>query len=186
MQGSGPIGSERRLPTYVFLLMILFSSWPTACTPSGGQTMDTLQDQGDDPEPARPALFQDRLPPSGEAWVIFSPDTVRAEVARSPAEREEGLMNRETLPAGRGMLFVFPDLQIRSFWMKNTFLPLDIAYLDDELRIVDLQTMEPQSEDLHSSAMPAMFALEVPAGWFAEREIEIGDQAQVVFGPGRG
>ena len=127
---------------------------------------------------------QERLPPPGHAWVIFGADTVLAEVARTPQEREQGLMYRESLPKGTGMLFVFPDSQIRSFWMSNTFIPLDIAYIDSELKIVDIQAMEPETLDSHPSAAPAMFALEVPQGWFQEMEIRVGAQAQVVFGPG--
>lgn len=93
-------------------------------------------------------------------------------------------MYRDKLDKGRGMLFVFPDVQIRSFWMENTPIPLDIAYLDESLFIVDIQAMEPLTTDLHPSALPAMFALEVPMGWYAEMGISAGAQARVVFGPG--
>jgi len=93
-------------------------------------------------------------------------------------------MYREELAKGRGMIFIFQDAQIRSFWMKNTFLPLDIAYMDADLRIVDIQAMEPESLESSPSTRPAMFALEVPLGWFGEMGIEVGTQARVVFGPG--
>jgi len=136
--------------------------------------------------PPPPLSGQDRLPPPGEAWVIFGADTVRAEVARTPEERERGLMFRESLAEGRGMLFVFPEAQYRSFWMKDTFIPLDIAYLDADLRIVDILPMEPQTTDTTPSSRPAMFALEVPMGWFAKKGIAVGAQAGVVFGPGGG
>jgi uncharacterized membrane protein (UPF0127 family) len=115
--------------------------------------------------------------------VIFGTDTVKAEVARTPEQREKGLMYRDELEEGRGMLFVFPDLQVRSFWMENTLIPLDIAYLDENLAIVDIQAMEPLTTDLHPSARPAMFALEVPMGWYGEMGIAVGAQARVVFGP---
>ena len=134
--------------------------------------------------PSEGGVPQERLPPPGQAWVIFGTDTIQAEVARSFEEREQGLMYRESLAKGRGMLFVFPDAQIRSFWMKNTFIPLDIAYLDAKLTIVDIQAMEPESLDSHPSASPAMLALEVPLGWFEEVGIAVGDQARIVFGPG--
>jgi uncharacterized membrane protein (UPF0127 family) len=127
---------------------------------------------------------QERLPPRGQAWVIFGNDTVRAEVARTPEEREVGLMHRQSLAEGRGMLFVFPDLQIRSFWMKDTLIPLDIAYLDESFRIVDIQGMEANTTDTHPSARPAMFALEVPLGWFEKMGIGVGAQANFIFGPG--
>lgn len=114
--------------------------------------------------------------------MIFEADTIVADVARTPEERSEGLMYRESLASGTGMLFVFPEAEVRSFWMKNTFIALDIAYLDRDGRIVDIQQMEPESSKLHSSAAPAMFALEVPQGWFAGEEIEVGDLAEIVFG----
>ncbi len=133
-----------------------------------------------------PASGQERLPPPGQAWVIFGADTVRAEVARTPAERERGLMYRESLAKGRGMLFVFPDAAIRSFWMKDTFIPLDIAYMDSDIRIIDIYPLEPQSEEAQPSSGPAMFALEVRQGWFQEMGIVVGAQAKLVFGPGAG
>lgn len=153
------------------------------CGPSGGQ----IQSREGPPDEGSPSYLtgQETLPPSGEAWVIFGADTVRAEVAGTPEQRERGLMYRETLNPGRGMLFVFPDTQTRSFWMKNTFISLDIAYLDEDLRIVDIQAMEPQDEDTYPSARPAMFALEVPRGWFEGNGIRVGAQARIVFGPGR-
>ena len=168
--------------TYLMALIPLL-----ACGPSEGQVQSLEASPGEKPSadtPARPGSLQERLPPPGQAWVILGADTVEAEVARTYEERERGLMYREGLAKGRGMLFVFPDAQIRSFWMKNTFIPLDIAYLDAELRIVDIQPMEPESLDSHPSALPAMFALEVPLGWFAEVGIAVGDGAMVVFGPG--
>lgn len=116
--------------------------------------------------------------------MIFGTDTVGVELARTPEEREQGLMYRESLDEGRGMLFVFQGPEIRSFWMRNTLIPLDIAYIDENLRIIDIQAMEPQTEDPHPSARPAMFALEVPLGWFEKMGIRVGDQAQVIFGPG--
>jgi uncharacterized membrane protein (UPF0127 family) len=155
----------------------------TACNASGGQARgEDARAAGRSPETVPSS--QEHLPPRGEAWVIFTSDTVRAEVARTPEEREQGLMFRESLEKGRGMLFIFPDAQIRSFWMRNTLLPLDIAYIDENLRIVDIQAMTPGSEDLHPSAEPAMFALEVPQGWFREKGIGVGSTARLVLGPG--
>jgi len=159
-------------PTYLLVLMAFM-----ACESTQGQLPSTELSTSISPT-------QERLPPPGRAWVIFGADTVQAELARTPEEREQGLMFREDLPKGRGMLFVFPDTQTRSFWMKDTFIPLDIAYLDSELRIVDIKAMEPRTLESHPSAKPAMFALEVPLGWFQEVGIQVGAQARVVFGPG--
>ena len=116
------------------------------------------------------------------AWVIFGADTVRAEVARTVDQRRRGLSNRDHLAAGSGMIFVFDTEEVRSFWMQDTFIPLDIAYLDANARIIDIQQMEPETTRMHTSSGPAMFALEVPQGWFAEMQIEVGAQAQIVFG----
>ena len=133
---------------------------------------------GDDPVTGQAA----RIPPRGLAWVIMGTDTVVAEIARTDAERARGLMEREELPEGRGMLFVFSDVAIRSFWMQNTYIPLDIAFMDSEGVIVDIQPMEPLDETFTSSAAPAMFALEVPQGWFAGKGIAVGQRVAMVFG----
>jgi uncharacterized membrane protein (UPF0127 family) len=117
------------------------------------------------------------------ALIVFGADTVLAEVMDTPAERSGGLQFRDDVPDGTGMLFVFQSEAPRSFWMKDTYVALDIAYLDVNFRIVDIQQMEPQTEELHSSAAPAMFALEVRKGWFAEQGIEVGARATVVFDP---
>ena len=121
-------------------------------------------------------------PRDGFAWVIFGADTVVAEVARTAAERQQGLMDRDEVPEGTGMLFIFDDEAIRSFWMKDTQVPLDIAYINADLRIVDIFQMEPLVTSTYDSTSPAMFALEVRKGWFAEQGIEAGAQAQFVFG----
>jgi len=154
-----------------------------ACGSSEGRSAEDTGIRQSLPE-AAPSTRQERLPPPGEAWVIIGRDTVSVELARTPREREQGLMFREDLPEGRGMLFVFQDSQHRSFWMRNTFIPLDIAYIDENLRIIDIQAMEPETEGGHPSAHPAMLALEVPQGWFARMVIEVGAQLQVIFGPG--
>lgn len=124
------------------------------------------------------------LPPDGHAWVIFGADTVLAEVASTAEERSEGLMYREEVPDGTGMLFVFQDSQMRSFWMANTYVALSVAYMDPSYRIVDIVHMEPLVAEGHPSKAPAMFALEVRQGWFAENGIAVGAQAEIVFGVG--
>lgn len=127
-----------------------------------------------------------RAPAAGHAWVIFGADTVVAEVAATADQRADGLMYREEVPDGTGMLFVFQDNEVRAFWMANTYVPLDIAYMDPSYRIVDIVPMEPLVTDTYPSSAPAMFALEVRQGWFAEQGIGVGDQAEVVFGVGAG
>jgi uncharacterized membrane protein (UPF0127 family) len=182
MPGSDPSSPSRRRVPLRGIAHLLTLGTLLACNTSGRQAMGNGEATSSMKE-GSPSL-QERLPPRGRAWVIFGKDTVLAEVAKTAEQREEGLMYRESLEEGRGMLFVFSDSQIRSFWMRNTLIPLDIAYIDENLRIADIHAMEPQTEDPHPSARPAMFALEVPQGWFAQAGIEVGAQARIVFGPG--
>lgn len=136
-----------------------------------------------DAEPVA-ATREARRPAPGMAWVVFGADTVLAEVASLPEQRERGLMNRDSVPDGTGMLFVFPTAEERSFWMRNTPAPLDLAFLDDAYVIISIRRMEPLDETLVGSGAPTAVALEVRRGWFAERGIEAGAKARVVFGPG--
>ena len=104
---------------------------------------------------------------------------VRVEVADTEPERQLGLMGRTALPEDRGMLFVFDREQQLSFWMRNTLIPLSIAYIDAEERIIDIQDMQPLDETSHPSAEPAMYALEVNQGFFDERGVGVGDEVEL-------
>jgi len=97
-----------------------------------------------------------------------------AEVATSTETRATGLMNRFSLKPDHGMLFVFRAPEPLSFWMKNTFVALSIAYIDARGRIIDIEDMAPQTETLHPSSAPALYALEMKKGWFKERGIAVG------------
>lgn len=99
----------------------------------------------------------------------------RVEVAFTEATRIRGLMFREALPADHGMLFIFPDERPRSFWMRNTRIPLSIAYADSGGRIVRIADMEPFSERSVPSGAPARYALEVNRGWFERHGVAQGD-----------
>ena len=123
-------------------------------------------------------------PDSGKAWVIFGTDTVLAEVASLPEQRAQGLMDRDSVPDGTGMLFVFPTVEERSFWMKDTRVSLDVAFFDEAYRIIAVKQLEALDETVVDSEAPTAFALEVRKGWFGERGIEAGATAKVVFGPG--
>ncbi len=100
---------------------------------------------------------------------------LQVELASTNAERSQGLMFRATLPDDSGMLFIYPQQRILSFWMRNTSIPLSIAFINDEKRIIDIQDMQPFDETPHQSAAPATYALEVNQGWFAARGIGVGD-----------
>ncbi len=102
--------------------------------------------------------------------------SIRAELANTPETRRKGLMFRERLADASGMVFVFPREQGISMWMKNTPIALSVAFLDSEGRILNIEDMQPQSEQSHSSAGPAKYALEMNQGWFKKRRIRPGDR----------
>jgi uncharacterized membrane protein (UPF0127 family) len=106
---------------------------------------------------------------------------VRVEVADDVAEQAKGLMDRTTLGENRGMLFVFPEERELSFWMKNTLIPLSIAFIDSESRIIDIQDMKPLDDEPphYVSAEPAQYTLEVNRGFFEERGVRVGDRVEM-------
>jgi uncharacterized membrane protein (UPF0127 family) len=98
------------------------------------------------------------------------------ELATTPTSRGCGLSHRQDLAPNQGMLFIFPDSRPRSFWMKDTFIPLSIAYLDKSGQIMSILEMSPmQTNPTYKSRQPAGYALEVNQGWFRAHGIEIGD-----------
>jgi len=108
--------------------------------------------------------------------------TVWVEIADEPAEHSEGLMNREKLDENSGMLFVFSEPRVLSFWMKNTLIPLDILYFDEEGEFVSVQTMDPCEHDpckTYPSARPAKYALEVNAGFVEKYGIDAGWKIEI-------
>ena len=132
------------------------------------------------PDPRAPANSA-TVATAASVLVVFGRDTVHAEVADTPETRGQGLMYRDAVPNGTGMLFVWDTEGERSIWMQNTYVALDVAFIDRNFRIVDIQQMEPQTTDIHDGASPAMFVLEVRQGWFAEKGIVVGDRCQLIF-----
>ena len=100
--------------------------------------------------------------------------TVIAEVADDPAERQQGLMGREYLDTDSGMLFVYPAPKQLSFWMKNTPLPLSIAFIDNQGIIVNIAEMTPLSTANVPSVKPAQYGLEMESGWFESHGVTVG------------
>lgn len=101
------------------------------------------------------------------------------EVADTEHACTRGLMHRKTLGRNNGMLFVFPRDDYRYFWMKNTYLPLSIAYLDPDGIITDMQDMKPlDTTILYPSKYPSRFAIEVNQGWFRDHQIVVGSRVQ--------
>jgi uncharacterized membrane protein (UPF0127 family) len=104
--------------------------------------------------------------------------SVRAEIADTEQSRERGLMQRDHLCAGCGMLFVFEEAGRYSFWMKNTPLPLSIAFIAADGSIINIEEMKPNTTDLHNSQGDALYALEMNSGWFAGNGIMPADKVQ--------
>ncbi len=107
---------------------------------------------------------------------------IEAEVAHTNQMRQIGLMNRRAMPPQRGMVFVFPTLAAHCMWMKNTYLPLSVAFLDSRGRVLNIEDMQPHTEDNHCAAAPARFALEMNLGWFRERGVKPGDTVRGIDG----
>jgi uncharacterized membrane protein (UPF0127 family) len=101
---------------------------------------------------------------------------IRAEIARSAEEKRQGLMYRKSLADGRGMLFIFDRDQIMSFWMKDTLIPLSIAYIKSDGTIVEILDMRPLDESPVRSSRGVRYALEAPQGWFDRAGVRPGDR----------
>lgn len=99
---------------------------------------------------------------------------IDAEVAADNPSRMQGLMYRKTMPSAAGMLFVFPADQRHCMWMKNTLLPLSVAFIDAKGVIINIEDMAPQTEDSHCALDPARYALEMNVGWFKSKNIKPG------------
>ncbi len=97
---------------------------------------------------------------------------IKAEVASNEVEREYGLMFREKMAANEGMLFIFEKPQVVCMWMKNTLLPLSVAFIDNNGKIINIENMMAQTTDSHCSKKPAQFALEMNQGWFKTKSIQ--------------
>jgi hypothetical protein len=110
-------------------------------------------------------------------YISVGKTTLLVEVADSEPKRRYGLMNRKSLGADEGMLFVFPEPALQSFWMKNTLIPLDLGYFTAEGVLTETFTMEPnQTTEVYNSASKVVYALEVNAGYFKKNNIRKGDR----------
>jgi uncharacterized protein len=104
---------------------------------------------------------------------------IGVETADDDAERAQGLMFRESLGERCGMIFVYDEERELSFWMRNTLVPLSVAYIDSEEEIVSIHDMEPLDETSVPSDGPAQYALEVNRGFFEENGVEVGDTVEL-------
>ena len=101
--------------------------------------------------------------------------SVRADIANTNATREIGLMFRQKMAKQEGMLFVFPELGYHAMWMRNTLIPLSVAYADESGVILSIHEMQALTEVPHQSAGPARYALEMNANWFSGNKVKVGD-----------
>ena len=174
----------------VAFLALLFASLPLI---SGCGAEESSSPQEDEPmttnqsETTHATNTASTLDESSTLTIISSDGTrteLQVEIADEEAELQRGLMERTALAEDAGMLFVFDQEQPLSFWMKDTLIPLSIAYISAEERIVDIQDMQPLDETPHPSAEPAQYALEVNQGFFAEHNIGVGDVVELPDRPG--
>lgn len=132
-------------------------------------------------------LFISNFSAAAEAKISFKKSKIKVanqvlevELAETQAQHERGLMFRTELKDGHGMLFIFEDYETRAFWMKNTFVPLSIAYFDTDKKLVNMLDMKPAMSSAQTefpnypSEGPAKYALEVPQGWFKRKGIKKG------------
>lgn len=111
---------------------------------------------------------------------------IKAEVAQTPQQHEIGLMFRTSMGTNEGMIFVFDRPGQQCFWMKNTLIPLSVAFVADDGSIVNLDEMKPKTLESHCSGKPVRFVLEMNAGWFSKRGIKAGDKLRgSLFVPAR-
>jgi uncharacterized membrane protein (UPF0127 family) len=101
---------------------------------------------------------------------------LEVEVASNKAQRSLGLMNRASMPESRGMLFVYPAPAYFCMWMKNTKIPLSVAFIDAQGQVINIEDMAPQTETNHCTQRNATYALEANRGWFAKHGVSAGSQ----------
>jgi hypothetical protein len=118
------------------------------------------------------------LPAYGDSLAITELNAgihvIRAEVANTFETRARGLMYRESLAVNQGMLFIFPAVERHCMWMKNTPLPLSVAFIDQGGKVVSISEMAPHTETSHCATQPARYALEMNKGWFSGKGIRAG------------
>lgn len=110
--------------------------------------------------------------------LLAGKNRIHVELAASFQERELGLMNRRSMPEDNGMLFIFDADGSHCMWMKDTLLPLSVAFLSEEGLILNIEEMAPQTEVSHCAAHPARYALEMNQGWFARHRIAAGSRIE--------
>jgi uncharacterized membrane protein (UPF0127 family) len=167
--------SLRRL-CFQFLLPLLLTLALGCGGEEGGQSAS--RDESPVPDTTM-ADGRDMTMADGRVVIRVGGLPVRVRVSQTPEEKERGLMFTEHLPADEGMLFVFKYEHRLDFWMKNTPIDLDVAFIDGRGRILEIRHMKAFDEQtIHRSRSPALYALEMNAGWFQEHGITVGDEVK--------
>ncbi|MBU6384014.1 MAG: DUF192 domain-containing protein [Verrucomicrobia bacterium] len=116
---------------------------------------------------------------AAEKTILLGKETLTVEIADTLEARRKGLMGRLNLPEGKGMLFIYDRAFRLTFWMKDTLIPLSIGFFDEEKKLIRILDMDPPIGDKlvkYRCTAPALYALEVPQGWFEKHNIQIGDK----------
>jgi uncharacterized protein len=133
-----------------------------------------------------PALAQDGPQQLPTVMLGITFHTIKAEVAVTPKQHEIGLMHRTSMGPNDGMIFVFERPGQQCFWMKNTLLPLSVAFIADDGTIVNLDEMKPETLNPHCSTKPVRYVLEMNTGWFSKRGLKAGTKVTgQPFGTGK-
>lgn len=126
-------------------------------------------------------VFEGSLFCQAKKQVSINSNLLTVEIADTKNSRELGLMFRDKLDEGSGMLFIYNSPQILGFWMENTYIPLDLAYIDKNKKIIQIQKMRPKDRTSVVSKVPVLYALEVNSGWFSKHNIRVGDYVEFCF-----
>ena len=121
------------------------------------------------------STFDNPLCNFNEKDFVFGNATLNTDIACSKEDKMKGLMNIQSLEKNKGMLFVYDKMDYHNFWMKNTNIPLSIAFIDSEWTIVDIKDMNPLDETHIHPVKPALYAVEANKGWFAQHNVKVGD-----------
>lgn len=116
---------------------------------------------------------------AGSCDITFTGGTTLRNIptASTPAEQAQGLSHREDITSG--MLFVWPDAQLRSFWMKDTLKPISVGFIDENMVLFQIEDMQPMTKNLHFSMKKAKLALELPLGQYAANNIRVGNKTLI-------
>jgi uncharacterized protein len=168
--------------TSITVLTLLFV-WLLLVAGCGGEKSSAPSESTEETTPSTTATVSESEASRTPTVIITNSEgervEVEVEIADTRTEQARGLMERTELAENAGMLFILKSEQSPGFFMENTLIPLSIAFIDSEGRIVDIQDMQPLDETHHYPAEPAQYMLEVNQGFFAERGVQVGDQVEL-------